>query len=563
MYTPAPSPSRFRMTPLGWAAVLYVATAALLLWRIATEPPYPFNWEEYTAFNIFRVWEAGPFWTDILQPGNGVMTDSGRGLLTGFPAAAGFALFGVGLEALRIPIALVAALAPPLLWLAGRRILPERVALPGAWLLAVCPVFLLYGRTATLVGVSLVPLLLAFLALCAVLTAPPGMLLRPALALSGALMLGILSYAPVRLFWPISVVVLLAASLLDRGRRGALAGAALLALAGVPLALVALDQITVADPSPLAAISGYFRARDETVFSMTDRDHEAFLREDAPTLGTPLTRLVLQNSGDLLKIVLDRGTAPLRSNYWNARGSIWPSWMGLLVLAGAALAVVRAVRWRDWRALLPLVCLAGFAAPLLLTSRVDSGRVLAAVPFACLLAAIALDAGARKIASAVARADPRSWVPRPLPGALAVAAVLALLGASAEAGRQPPMVMRQVREALALEDLAMIAPPAGVVLVVSPGLGPEIERVHAASHRLLLDGTYRFIDLGGPDALDRGPERPRLRYGEALAWLEDGTLPGNWCRMLFAVQPEVRERTDAALARFRCRVAPQIVDLPQ
>jgi hypothetical protein len=366
----------------------------------------------------------------------------------------------------------------------------------------------------------------------------------------------------VRIMWPISVAVLLVAAALDRSRRLHLTGAALLALVAVPVALMLVDRATAADPRPVAAVSGYFRARDETILHMREEDRVNYLRPDAPTIGSPGTRLVLQNLRDLVRIVFDRGTMPIRSDYWNASGSIWSAWFGVLVAAGAALALVAAVRRRQWGGLLALACAGGFAAPLLLTSRVDSGRLLAAIPFACLLAALAADAGAALISRLIARADPGSWLPKVLPAALPVAALLALLGTSAEAMRLPAMLARQVREAQVLASLAPNAPPGGVVLVLQDTLGAEIERVHAANNRLLLDGSYRMVDLNGPDALNRGAERPPLRYGEALAALEEGTLASP-CRSLYAIQPEVRERVMAALETIGCSRQPEVVDLPQ
>jgi hypothetical protein len=544
------------------AVLLYAVSALLLLWRLGANPGYPFNWEEYTAWNIFRFWEPGPYWREILAPGNGVMTDSGRGLLIGLPGSASFALFGVGLTQLRVPIALLAALAPPLLWLAGRQVLPARVALLGAALLAVCPVFDLYGRTATLVGISLVPLLLAFWALASVLTAPRGAGGLAAVGLAVSLCLGIFAYAPVRLMWPISLAVLVLAALFDRSRRWQLVGAALLGVLIVPAMLILLDRATAAEPDPMAAVSGYFRARDETILHMTDKDRLLYLRQDAPSFGSPVVRLVLQNLRDLVRVVFDRGTMPLRSDYWNASGSIWPAWFGVLAVAGAVLAVLAAIRRREWGGLLALACAGGFAAPLLLTSRVDSGRLLAAVPFACLLVALAVDAGTGAIVRFIRRHDPGSWLPRALPAAAPVAVVLALWGASAVAMREPAMLSRQVREAQQLAGLAGDAPTGGIVLVVKDDLGREIERVHASSHRLLLEQYYQMVDLNGPDALVRGPERPTLRYGEALTALEEGSLE-DACESRYAIQPEVRDRVEAALERLDCDGMPEVIDLPQ
>src|SRR3712207_6171121 len=63
-------------------ALPFVAFAALglllLLWRVGADPPYPHNWEDYTARHLFAVWEGEPDWPAILTPTDGLMTGSGR-----------------------------------------------------------------------------------------------------------------------------------------------------------------------------------------------------------------------------------------------------------------------------------------------------------------------------------------------------------------------------------------------------------------------------------------------------------------------------------------------------
>ncbi len=101
---------------------LYALAALLLTVRIGEHPGFAYNWESYTAWRYFTFWE-GPDRTvaDVLALTDGLMTDSGQGPLVGLPVWVGFALGGVGLAAMRLPVALLAAGAVPLLWLVGRR----------------------------------------------------------------------------------------------------------------------------------------------------------------------------------------------------------------------------------------------------------------------------------------------------------------------------------------------------------------------------------------------------------------------------------------------------------
>src|SRR5829696_7102996 len=96
---------------------LYIVAAALLLLRIGDHPPFPYNWEGYTAWGLFNFLDHPS--DNILRLNEGLMTDSSYSLLTILPAWLGYALGGVGLAPMRVPIALIAAGAVPLLWLVG------------------------------------------------------------------------------------------------------------------------------------------------------------------------------------------------------------------------------------------------------------------------------------------------------------------------------------------------------------------------------------------------------------------------------------------------------------
>src|SRR4051794_31808766 len=124
---------------------LYALALALLLPRLDTHPPFVYNWEHYTAWAVFAFWDH-PSLT-ILRPIDGLMTGSGRSPLIAPVAWLTFHFGGVGLGSLRLATAMLAAAAVPLLWLVGEQFVGRREALLAAVLLALSPVFLLYGRT--------------------------------------------------------------------------------------------------------------------------------------------------------------------------------------------------------------------------------------------------------------------------------------------------------------------------------------------------------------------------------------------------------------------------------
>ena len=313
------------------ALYLLAAGALLMPWPFGAHPDWAYNWEGYTAWRWATYWEppTGPTF-EIWAPTDGLMTDSGQGPLVGLPVAIGMALAGVGLEAMRVPVALLAAVSVPVLWLLGRRIFGPGPATLAALLLATSPVFLLYGRTATLVGASLPPLLLSALALVRVLDAgtDDGWRWRREGLLAGSLLLGIYAYAPVRLLWPLAIGLLALAAIRNRARRGVLLRTALLCALVVPAATMALEALTAPEPDPLAAAMSYFHARGEQLVAMSGDPAAAseYLRtSDAVENGwDAAARLVGQNAADLARLLLDRDTGPPPVDYWNERGRFWP-----------------------------------------------------------------------------------------------------------------------------------------------------------------------------------------------------------------------------------------------
>ncbi len=589
-----PTPSRAATTRPAVACVaLYFAAAALLLWRLPGDPPFPHNWEAYTAWRVATFWGDGPDIAGVLAPTDGLMTDSGQGPLVGLPVWLGFGIDGIGLGAMRVPVALVSAAAAPLLWLVARRIAPVPVAWSAAALLALSPVWLLYGRTATIVAPSLVPLLLATWALLRVVEPPAGagelaepnarVDRWPPVVLCAALAGGLYAYAPVRLLWPMAVVVLLLAAWRQPARRRGLAVVAGAALLSVPLAVVVTEAASSTDPRPVAAVAGYFNARGEQVLAFDPDDYARYLPPDAvpPDASPGPTALVLANARDLLRLLADVDTLPVREEYWSPRGRLWPAALGVLFALGGGWAAWRTLRRQDWRAGILIVLTGGLVLPLLLTTRVHAGRLVPALPF--LLVFVAW--GGWLLVAAADRLPVRAGsLPVRLAGRVALVAGIAGLavGAAASEWKVAPAMPREAREAEALALLATETGPAGAIASLDPALGQEIVEVRAAGYRLTLDGAFRVSALPpapAGDATGRSASspslvaaipatepagsgaRPPLLVGDAVAWLETGALP-DACAAVWAVQPEIEDRLLAALADA-CPVAPTVTVLPR
>jgi hypothetical protein len=560
-----------------WPALvgLYlVASLALLApWPFGAHPAWAYNWEDYAAWRWASYWEApaGPNLA-ILAPTDGLMTDSGRGPLTGLPISIGVALFGFGIEAMRLPVALVAAAAPPLLWLIGRRLVGAGPATFAALLLALSPPFLVYGRTATLVGVSLVPLLVTALALARVLdpSADSRWRWQREGLLVVSLLLGIDAYAPVRLLWPLTVGLLGLHTLWHRARRGVLLKTLVLGLLAVPVALMGLAQVTAPDPDPLAAVGRYFNARGEQLMAMGSDPSEAgqYVRDPGATV-LPVQeaerRLVEQNAADLARLILDRDTLPIPTDYWNERGRFWPWFLVPFGLVGSAVALWQGRQGGPGAAprLLALGLGLGLALPLLLTSRVHVGRLLPVLPFALLLAASGVWLGVGWLASRISRFHRgsealRGWL-APLLAVLLLMAVVATTQAEMTTPIAPTRAARTAATLAAWQHAARERE--GAILVEDPALGDEIECVHAAAYRLELDGAYRFIDLQEDVPALFADDRPFLYWHGALDALREGAIPQP-CQSLWFVGPEIARDFFAAWRAAGCMGAPDSVILP-
>jgi hypothetical protein len=315
----------------------------------------------------------------------------------------------------------------------------------------------------------------------------------------------------------------------------------------------------------------YFHARGEQLVAMSGDPAAAseYLRtRDAIENGwDAAARLVGQNAADLARLLLDRDTGPPPVDYWNERGRFWP-WFFLPFAVIAAASTVRGWLGAPGRRpamVLPLALFLGLALPLVLTSRVHIGRLLPALPFALLLVAAGswivagwLSALARSVAGG--RLEAVRWIAPVLAGALLVPAAVA-----ARADMETPL--SPTRESLTAAALADWHEDArergGAVLVEDPALGDDIERVHAATYRLDLDGIYRFVDIGrvGQTPETATDARPMLLWRGALGALQSGEI-SQPCQRLWFVAPEIVSEFLSAWHGSGCSGVPDSVTLP-
>jgi 4-amino-4-deoxy-L-arabinose transferase-like glycosyltransferase len=545
------------------ALALYGGAAALLLTRIAAHPAFLYNWEAYTTYQALDFWQQ-PTW-HIFHATEGLMTDSGESPLLALPVWLAFHVAGVSLSALRVPAALLAALAVPLLWLVGRAFVGRSAALLAALLLAISPVFLLYGRTATLVGPSLVPMLATAWVLLRLLREPERR--RWVVAFQVVLILGMYAYAPVRFLWPLGAALLVVEMWLRPTARPALARA-LLVTALVPTLVISLASWQ----NPVFAVGYYFEARGEQLLALTvvPQYYGGYLRLTPAEIaaGGPhegrvalAVRLLAQNVGDYARLLLDRDTQPALTDYWNPHGRLYPWFLAPCLLLGIVLALRRARDRLADRLLLAL--LLGFGLPMLLTSRVHIGRLIFTLPFMCLLSAAGLLGAVNWLAARAPGLMVRPALRVALP---AVAALLLLLATAratwADYQLDPPPPPDVDVTPLLRAGAADISPGGSTALVYASGrqadaAAMEIERVQVAPYQLALHSQYRFVYLAGNSAPvdDHADPRPALYYGGVLDELtRTGTLP-HLCTTTYYIAPEAEVRF-AALVRQHTAACP-------
>ena len=538
---------------------LYVVSAALLLYRIGDHPPFVYNWDNYTAWGLLSFFDHPT--TDILQLNQGLMTDSSHAALVILPGWLGVAIGGFSLAAMRAPIALIAAGAVPLLWLVGRRLFGPYVALIAAILLALSPVFLLYGRTATIVGLSLVPALLTIYTLVRVLRFPHrwGWLV----ALQGLLFIGAYAYAPIRFLWPLSLMLILVELILRRGERRGLVVALAVSVVALPTMLVAVQYRPGFDP--VYTLSEYYAARGEQIGALAanPNDYAYYIelteeeKVEGKPIGSPMElawRLISRNARDFAGLLLDWNTSTALRDYWNSHGRLYPLLLVPFFLLGFGYALRKGVRKAGLEHRLLLVLFLGFSLPMLLTSRVHIGRLIFALPLLMLIVALGYNWVMHWLVRRIAlwlssrsggdRAEP-IWR-RYAPAAFTLALIAAISWLTWLDYRTPVRPGKESATVAALKAVVLEARAGGgIAVVVSRNQLQVFEEIDFIPYRLDLDKDYRFTNLfeGGegstPPPQQPGDTRPPLYLGGIMKRLEKPETVPNYCGNLYLVDPGV------------------------
>jgi 4-amino-4-deoxy-L-arabinose transferase-like glycosyltransferase len=514
------------------------------------------------------------------------MTDSGTSPFIVLPVWLAFKIGGVGLATLRVPIALLAGLAVPLLWLVGRRLAGTPVATLAALFMALTPSYLLYARTATLVGLSVTFALATTLLLFRVLQRPGSW--WALIGLQAFLCLDTYGYAPLRFLWPLSLA-LIAWELLWRRREWRWFAPALLVTALVLPVMVTATRPAVRGASPqsrhpLKALEFYYNAGGEQIQKMNRRvdNYEPFLR-DMPPRGADGTyqasrlelarQLVGQNAADFANLLLDRGTSSALPDYWKPEGRLY----SILLVPFFLLGLGR-VAWRCWCNLPDRVLLAlflGFGLPMLLTSRVHIGRLLFFLPFLLLIVGIGVTLAASWLAPCFTAVAHRAGAQRndALYGRAALIALSAILvlGVARSAWRDytvPPMPRKEADIVASLDDLVPVVSARGgaLVLVLDNGLSREMEELALGEYQVTLYDRYHFVDLQTMDGpLSPTTDRPTLYYGNPMAHLDRLLTLPNACMNLYYVAPPLSEQFAPTAARLRttCGQPPTQLLLPE
>lgn len=531
---------------------LYLVGLGMLLLGPGQLPSYTYNWEHYTAFELFRFWDGGQALWESFVLNDGLMTTSGTSPVIALPALLIWEVLGVGLPAMRLATMLLAALAVPMLWLLARRLVGDGIALASAALLAVSPGFLFYGRTATSVGLSVGFALFTAYALFSALRPNP----RPWVRFSwlgvflAMLVVDAYLYSPIRFFWPLAVVALMVEVFFRREERQWFLPAGLLILIWMPLVLTLVRATGMTNRAAEfdigGAVTAYYFARGEQIFSIaeTPDGFEGVLgpRDEVPDAGAPESTvglalaLVQQNSRDLLNLMLDRETKPVISDFWNPRGRLYAGIMLPGVLLG--LAVLFGQAWRRVEARLLLELVAVFTLPMLLTTRVHIGRLVFALPILLLIGVLGYAMLLGWIIAALDR-----W----RPGAAIVLWPLRLIGAGllilllARASWQE-MVAAPVTSPAAGIVATLVEAAAtgeawnGVAYVAGDLGGEEVEALDVAGYRLQLIDTYQFVNLAHGEIDDPTDPRPPLYYGGLLDLIDQpGAVPRS-CELVYFVR---------------------------
>lgn len=191
--------------------ILLLVSALALFYNISTHPNVLYNWEHYTSWRLLQEKNHEPFNEAAdgisLRLTDGLMTDSGLSPLVFYPIHLSTVIFGMNLFALRLWPVLVGILTIQALFFFGKKFFNKYVGFMSAFILLFSQPFLLYARTATNVGMSIISSIFTIWLIINVYQNPKKKITY--LLLIMLLIINSYLYAPMRFLLPISIVFMI------------------------------------------------------------------------------------------------------------------------------------------------------------------------------------------------------------------------------------------------------------------------------------------------------------------------------------------------------------------
>ena len=564
-------------SPTGIVVALYVLTLAVLVSGPGQLPGYSYNWEHYTAHDLFRFYDGDRPLGETFRLTDGLMTDGGESPFLSIPTLAIWHVLGPGLGSMRLVAMVISALSVPLVWLFARRMFDPWVAAGAAGLVLLTPGFLLYARTATTVGLSVGISIATAYVLLRVLRPEAAGRSRPIWlgAFLLLLLIGSYGYAPIRFFWPIALVAVAVECIFQPRARSWLLPTGVLIAVWMPLILtLAQGMGWTQGPASFdvaGAVSGHYRAQGEQLLEMADSPRQfgyyiAVTDEDKAGNSTRelAVRLVAKNLRDLAALVMDIDTRPALTNHWDVHGRVYNSWFMVPgVLLGLVVLATQATRRLEAR--FTLVMAMGFTLPLVLTSRIHVGRLIFALPFLLVIGAFGYVWLARQVALLADRRYPGAarslWPLVPV----AAGVMLLVFGRSSwQELRVAPTGSPESEIVGVLATSALAERGAGVAFVAGNRDQSGTEALDVAAYRLRLDDQFQFVNLALGERVDPEDRRTPLYYGGLVTDLaeNDDGLPRP-CDLTYVVRDQARQGFDQQGAAFdSCPSMPDVVRAP-
>jgi hypothetical protein len=332
-----------------------------------------------------------------------------------------------------------------------------------------------------------------------------------------------------------------------------------------------------------SAITTYYNGRGEQLINLMDEPVGfQYYLEDASEADVTQheTRdlawsLIRQNAEDYALLFLDWGTRPTMTDYYNSAGQVYDRLLLPVFVLGLIGCGIEFVRRSESRFL--LAGFFGFSLPMILTSKVHVGRLVFALPFLMLIAALgflwltrALLVWIPRIVRWLGRTPlgtpgPRLSTIRELTQAFLAAVLLVVVADETRRSflvEPNPSECREDIIALELNHLRTQGADT-IALVLADDNAIEVEAIDAATYRLRLEDEYRFVNVatGAASPTREHDDRVVVYVGGLVD--QDGTpgasgLPNDGCGIAYLVRQDRVEQFQPFLSAVAARCGPDV-----